>query len=270
MHPAQVEAFRSALNVITLQRGSVRHKAFQVFFGRDRSLFVSFPYFKHRVGILAASTIPGNGQTTSQVDLQIAGKLASHKVKYSHHPDGRAHFSQHGKIQTVVRRQSLALDQQRGHIFTIMIQGAQKFEPADAFKDIGISPKRSVLNFQLDDSADGQTVKLVGRWFDVATMRFGADRQSVVGPTIIGKDPTGKLQNGFLLASPYANAQHVLFVTCETIDRVSPEPELLLFYGGFAPRTVMDDTAQDAGFLAFIYPAANAEALKKTIGTIDL
>ncbi len=31
----------------------------------------------------------------------------------------------------------------------------------------------------------------------------------------------------------------------------------------------MNDTAQDAGFLAFIYPAADAEELKKTIGTID-
>jgi len=29
-------------------------------------------------------------------------------------------------------------------------------------------------------------------------------------------------------------------------------------------------TAQDAGFLAFLYPVANADALKKSIGTIDL
>jgi hypothetical protein len=31
----------------------------------------------------------------------------------------------------------------------------------------------------------------------------------------------------------------------------------------------MDDTNQEAGFLAFIYPVGDAEELKKTIGTID-
>jgi hypothetical protein len=43
----------------------------------------------------------------------------------------------------------------------------------------------------------------------------------------------------------------------------------LLFYGGFAAPAIMNDTAQEAGFLAFMYPAADAEELKKTIGTID-
>jgi hypothetical protein len=31
----------------------------------------------------------------------------------------------------------------------------------------------------------------------------------------------------------------------------------------------MDDTSQEAGFLAFMYPVAEAEDLKRTIGTID-
>jgi hypothetical protein len=35
-------------------------------------------------------------------------------------------------------------------------------------------------------------------------------------------------------------------------------------------KPVRDDTAQDAGFLAFLYPVANAVALKKSIVTIDL
>ena len=30
-----------------------------------------------------------------------------------------------------------------------------------------------------------------------------------------------------------------------------------------------DDTTREAGFLAFVYPASDAEELKKTIGTID-
>jgi hypothetical protein len=125
MDSVKVEAFRSERIIVTLQIGSKRHKIFQLFFGRDRSLYVSFPYFRHRTGILAAATIPANGQTTSQVNLQIGGKIASHLVKYSHHPDGRAHFSQDGRVRTEIKRQSVALDQQWGHIFTVQVQGIE-------------------------------------------------------------------------------------------------------------------------------------------------
>ena len=70
MDSVKVEAFRSARIIVTIQVGSQRYKALQLFFGRDRSLFVNFPYFKHRAGIVAAATIPGNRQTSSQVNLQ--------------------------------------------------------------------------------------------------------------------------------------------------------------------------------------------------------
>lgn len=61
----KVAAFRSEQTVVTIQVGATRFKLFQVFFGRDGSLFVTFPYFGHRTGILAAATIPGNGQNTA-------------------------------------------------------------------------------------------------------------------------------------------------------------------------------------------------------------
>ncbi len=44
----ELKAFRSERMGITIQVGSVRYKAFQMFFGRDRSLFVNFRYFRHR------------------------------------------------------------------------------------------------------------------------------------------------------------------------------------------------------------------------------
>ncbi len=43
----------------------------------------------------------------------------------------------------------------------------------------------------------------------------------------------------------------------------------MLFYGGFDAREIMDDATQDAGFLTFLYPASDAEELKKRLGTID-
>jgi hypothetical protein len=268
MDAVKIEAFRSERVIVTLQ-GEKRHKAFQLFFGRDRSLFVNFPYFKHRTGILAAATIPGNRQTTSQVNLQIGGRIASHLVKYSHHPDGRAHFSQDGKVLTEIKRQSVALDDQSGHIFTVLIQGLKGFDEADSSKDIGSSPKRTALTFQLGEQSGSEAIKLIGRWFDVEALNLGGQRPSTVGPVLAAQDPDGKIKNGFLVASPHDNARHVLFVTCELIPRVSSELELLIFYGGFDAPAIMNDTAQEAGFLAFMYPAADAETLKKNIGTID-
>src|SRR5438067_10157001 len=54
---ANVTAFRSERIILTVKRGEGRNKVVQIIFGRDGSLFVSFPYFKHRSGILAAATI---------------------------------------------------------------------------------------------------------------------------------------------------------------------------------------------------------------------
>jgi hypothetical protein len=248
----------------------IRYKAFQIFFGRDGSLFVTFPYFRHRTGILAAATIPGNGQTTSQVNLQTGGKVVSHLVKYSHHPDGRAHFSQDGKVRTEIKRQSVALSTQNGHIFSLLIQGLQAFDKANDTKDVGSSPKRTALTFSIPQGAETRAIKCVGRWLDVS--RISASGPSpVVGPTLLTQDSEGKQRAGVLIASPYdAEPRHVLCITCEPVPSLGPDPEIMCFYGGFATREIMDDTTQDAGFLGFIYPVPDADQLKKHIGTIDL
>jgi hypothetical protein len=269
MKAVRIEAFRSEHVIVTLQLGSKRHKILRLFFGRDGSLYVSFPYFRYHTGILAVATIPGNGQNTSQLNLQTGGKVASHLVKYSHHPDGRAHFSQDGKVFTQIKRQSVALDRQCGHIFTVQIQGIEGFDAAADKKDIGTSPKRTSLTFDLPEDSTTQTIKVVGRWFDISGLTFSGQRPSVIGPLVPAQDAQGKQQNGFIVASPYDNVRHVLLLTCEPIAKVSSEPESLLFYGGFSPRSVMDDTSQEAGFLAFVYPVAEAENLRKIIGTID-
>lgn len=262
------EAFRSDLIVVTVEVGGRRHKVFQVFFGRDRSLFVNFPYFRHRIGVLAAATIAGNGQRTSQVDLAVGGKVASHLVKYSHHPDGRAHFSQHGKVRTEVMRQSIRLEDQQGHIFSAVIQGLAAFDEASSVKDTGASPKRTTLTFTFPTVPEA--IKFIGRWFGASELRYQGQVLSKIGPIVTALQPDGRQQTGFLVASRYDNAEHVLLLTCESIPSLGPEPELLNFYGGFDPREVMDDTMKEAGFLTFIYPATNAERLRQTIGTIDM
>jgi hypothetical protein len=202
----------------------------------------------HRTGILAAATIPGNGQRTSEVNFQLGGKIASHLVKYGHHPDGRAHFSQDGKVRTAIRRRPVALDRQQGHIFSMLLQGLEAFDAANGAKDSGVSPKRTVLTFELPTSGNRDAVKIVGRWFPASALRF-REPSTNVGPFVPTQDHEGHIRNGVLLASPNEHAEHVLLATCELIPALNSEAHALVFYGGFDSREVMNDTSREAGFL---------------------
>jgi hypothetical protein len=91
-----------------------------------------------------------------------------------------------------------------------------------------------------------------------------------IGPSMTLIDPTGAKHLGLLVASPNADAHHVLCISCQWIPRLGPEREMLNFIGGFDPRSVMDDTSRGAGFVSFIYPIQDAERLKSLIGSIDL
>jgi hypothetical protein len=81
------------------------HQICQIFFGKkDGSIFISSVLRiwselsqAHR---LALALTPF---------LNEGGKVTSHLVKFSHHPDGRVHFSQTGKVRTEIIRTSFPL-----------------------------------------------------------------------------------------------------------------------------------------------------------------
>lgn len=87
-----VDAIRAERIVCTIRAGELNVKAFQVVFHKDGSFFISFPYFRHRTGLLSASSIAASGSRESQVNLERGGKVTSHLVKYSHHVDGPSSF----------------------------------------------------------------------------------------------------------------------------------------------------------------------------------
>src|SRR4051812_42224364 len=227
-HPAdthvELTAFRSERVIITIQRGAIRYKVLQVFFGRDGSLFVNFPYFRHREGILGAATLPADAPATTAVNVVHCGKVASHLVKYSHHPDGRAHFSQDGKVRTEIKRQSVRLDEHGGHIFSVLIQGLPAFR-TDVSVDIPPTPKRATINFDMNSVAEAplDTFKIVGRWFNIADMQYSGVVQGKIGPIVPTQQPDGRQLNDFAIASPSENVQHFLLLTCESIASLGPE-----------------------------------------------
>lgn len=262
---ANIDAFRCKRVVCVVRNADLRAKAFQIVFSADGSLLVTFPYFRHRTGILSASAVSATGTRQSQVNLELGGKVTSHHVKYSHHSDGRAHFSQDGKIFTAIKRQSVALGSQHGHIFTLIIQGLQALDVADPVKDAGISPGRGVVDFQIEPS---DAIKFVGWWFDVNKMRLN-NPTDTIGPALLLLNSAGVQRNACLFASPHANAKHVLAVSCERVPTLGPEPEMFMFYGGFDPAERMTDPAQEAGFLAFLYPVSEVEKIRDRLGSVD-
>jgi len=257
-----VEAIRAARIVCTVRAGQLRVKAFQIVFHKDGSFFISFPYFRHRTGLLSMSSIPGNGSRQSQVNLEHGGKVTSHLVKYSHHVDGRAHFSQDGKIFTAIKRQSIAFDKQHGHLFSLLIQGLSALDPA---KDELQSTKRAAIEFAMEPPA---AIKFVGRWFDVNTMRF-SNRTPTIGPVVPGLDPDGNRTDQIFTASPYASARRVLAISCIPIPSLGPESEIFVFCGGFSAADVMTDPTKEAGFLGFLYAVVEAEKLRERLGSVD-
>jgi hypothetical protein len=262
-----IDAIRAERVVCTVKIGDARWKVFQIFFGKDRSLFITFPYYRHREGLLCASGIPPtDALNPQQINLAIGGKVTSHLVKYSHHPDGRAHFSQTGKIVTAIKRQSIDLDTQDGHMFSLNIQGVGSLDVADPLKDTNKGAKRQVVDFEVEPT---EALKFVGRWYDVDRMRFN-NPVPTIGPIVPLLDDAGVSRLGCMIASPYENARHVLLLTCESIPPLgSQAQETFIFVGGFDPKENFTDITREAGFLAFIYPISEADKLKEQIGTVD-
>ena len=236
-----------------------------MFWGQDGSLFVNFPYCRNRIGLLSSSAIPANGSQETEVNLESGGKIASHLAKYSHHRDGRAHFSQDGKIFTAIKRQSVALDIQSGHIFSLYIQGLNALDQVDESKDLVPSPKRALVNFEVKPS---EAVKIVGRWYDVTSLDIHTS-EDTVGPAIPTTDGDGVWRNGRLISSPHPNETHVLVLTCHEIGSFGTPAEVFQFCGGFDPPEIMTDPTKEAGFLMFTYPVVGAEELRKRVGSVD-
>jgi hypothetical protein len=88
----------SELFVIAVEAPSGKFKLFEII---CRTAASSFPYFKHSSAQLFSGTLRGGQQYPS--NLPVGRPLTMNRVKYTHHVDGEAHFSQDGKIVTKVR-----------------------------------------------------------------------------------------------------------------------------------------------------------------------
>lgn len=90
----RVESF----NIIATHSGRV-HRVAKVKFACDGSIYVMFPGFPKQSGLVGQLRIPPGPNPPLTLSLADSGRVTSHLVKYSHHPDGRAHFSQNFNLE---------------------------------------------------------------------------------------------------------------------------------------------------------------------------
>jgi hypothetical protein len=203
--------------------------------------------------------------------MEPAGRCTSHLVKYSHHPDGRAHFSQDGKILTRIKRQSLPLASVSGHLFTVNIQGLNGFDEARGSKDtLDPRPERTNLNFEIGDDPF-QAFKVVGRYYLIKQLPLRSDGtpSSQVGPLVPLKDSMGNVDMGFLVGSPYS-AEAVLVLSAKVTSQLNERTEsTLIFVAGFDDHETSCDPACESSFLVMSYPVDNFDELAARIGSVD-
>lgn len=263
-----IKPLRSRRFVITFRIGNHAFKLFQIFFSKSSgSLHVNFPYYKHQHGIASVVEILG---APNSIDIGPKGRVTSHRVKYSHHPDGRVHFSQDGRVKSSLRRQAVPLGDIKGHIFTVQLQGIRDFAVKEAAPSS--SSRREFVEFD-QGSTKAEALKFVGWWYPKDDLvELNPDKTGT--PIGLFKKGTGQIVAGAFLSPPsnWPNQDAVCVITCEPMQLITQSsPSILTFIGGFDPPEVADDYSQVMGFLCLIYPVSeeNFEQLAEQLGSID-
>lgn len=263
--------FRSERFVISVECGALRRKVFQCQFARrDGSVFVNFPYFQHSQGVVSLVDWHA-GQPATTLSLETAGRVSSHLVKYAHHPSGRSHFSQDGKVLTLIKKNAVPLADLEGHLFTLHVHGLEGFEAlGDAEMNEAPNAKRTGVRFTLGSACPG-SVKFVGMLYrDTTLERRSAD--GMVHPVMQLKRTDGTTVSGFICSQVFGRVGHerCLLVYCEPMPKLDQgRGSSMLFVGGFDSAASMNDVARPVSFLAFSYPAENVEDLRRRLGSID-
>lgn len=268
-----IPAITSDRIVIAIETPTMRRKIFQiVFHKRDGSIFLVFPYYKHTEGLLTLATMDRKKVYPGSLSLVDGGKVTSHKVKYSHHPDGETHFSQDRKIYTVVRKKSPSFLELDGHIFTVQFQGLSDFqEITEAEPGISITPQKSIINFKFN-TIEPPAIKIIAHAHRLSRLltRIESINQT---PSINMVRPNGSIAQGYLIKNKnYINEDSIyILLHCEGIPTINPdEPSLLTLMAGFDSDRIVLDHNRDTQLLIMAYPiSGDKSTLVAQIGSVD-
>lgn len=244
------------------------------FHRKDGSILVQWPYFRDRSGVATVVRLEADGSSRRTIRFIDEGKVTSHLVKYSHHPDGHVHFSQDGKVRTEIRRAAdFPLDGPIGKLFEL-----HAFRPAAGFLPLNranMKKGRPHLLFNYSNSIP-IAVKITGTWRrKVEIANWSRPARSRLGPRAqLHSVATGMSVSAFFVgqADSYPLQDHLLVVSCETVKAPTGiEDATLLFLCGADADEVArpGDPAPPSEYLAAMYPVQDREGLERVIGTID-
>lgn len=253
-------------HVVVVQTPETARKIFQVQFQRrDGSLFLHFPYFASSEGFV--SCVRRNPQT-GELDLHSDAAVTSHRVKFVHHSDGRAHFSLTKKVQTSVLKHAVPLDRLAAPAFLIRCQGLEDFAPTSA-SDRGPSTEdRTVVAARFEKPVN--SVEIVGTWYERSRL-LERSIQRVVGPYVAFRRG-GVIETGAVIGpSPgYPPESHVLLLTVAETKSLPDVSSYLMMLGGFDPSLNFVERAASFSFLLLAYPRGAVEGIAPSLRTIDL
>lgn len=250
------------------------HKLCQIKFSRrDGSVFLSFPYLERATGLLSEATFlsPPPGRVTAS--FGEAARSTSHLVKFSHHPDGQALFSQDGRVRSEVRRQSFRLDGPIGHLFQLHIYNPRGFARVTTDRR---KPERLVLRSIFTDGLPG-AVTVHAEWRRKQDIVESIDPPGyAAGPrTDVIQHSTGARFTVFFLGQPegFPLQEHVLLVSVSTAptlpNRTSTGLVLLAAYDAHEQLPASPPVVHTGCLIAF-YPAEGLDELAARCASVDL
>ena len=248
---------------IVAKISSALRRIAKVSFSSDGSIYIFFPGFVKTEGIVCRAKISAGQNAETSLDLTENGHVTAHLVKYAHHPDGEAHFSQDGKVKTEVRRKSVPLSEQRGHLFSIQVQNIDSFRLLP-------TPRKEQLTLELPENT--RSLKITGWRYHLSDLKSPKGHISTGLPKGI-QTLKGVPRVGLFVAPPEGEPfdDIVLFLAVEETQWLSEDKAPhLIFVGGFDPTSIAINHSVDTEFLAFAYPCSDFNQLRERIGCIDL
>lgn len=232
-------------------------------------IFAQAPYFRPSDGILGAFTVDVNDALGSTIRPNETGITTSRKVKYSHPIDGSAHFSQDGKVFTRVRRQSLRLDAQHGHLFEFHLYGLDAFDTIEPGQE-----KRARLYLPFTTTEPVEAVCVSASWVSKDWLRGIAQRRGepIQPVSVLPRKRDGAPYVAYLIGHPYEELQsHSLLAVNLHPVRVPRglNGSMFIMMGGWDPQHDLVKPGDRMGLLAMSYPCENIEELKGRLGSID-